>query len=63
MNVWYIPEGITNIFLMNKLESKYRITYNSWQGYYIVHTAQEEVRFYKDKNGLPFIDLNESSED
>jgi hypothetical protein len=40
MNVWFIPQGIANIFLMNKLEKKYRITYDSRQGYYVVHTAQ-----------------------
>ena len=33
MNVWYIPDGIANIFSMNELEKKYRITYDSWQGY------------------------------
>ncbi len=26
MNVWYIPDGIANIFSMNELEKKYRIT-------------------------------------
>jgi hypothetical protein len=46
MNVWFIPETIADIFLLNELESKYCITYNSWQGYYIVHTAQGEVIFY-----------------
>jgi hypothetical protein len=63
MNVWYIPDGIANIFSMNKLEKKHRITYDSWDGYYIVHTANGEVRFHKDENGLPYIDLGESSED
>ncbi len=63
MNIWFIPQGITNIFSMNKLKKKYQIIYNSWQGYYVVHTVQVEVRFYKDENGLPFIDLNELSED
>ena len=29
MNVWYIPDGIANIFSMNELEKKYRITYDS----------------------------------
>jgi hypothetical protein len=62
MNVWYIPDGIANIFSMNELEKKYRITYDSWEGYYTVHTANGEVRFYKDENGLPYIDLGESSE-
>ena len=46
MNVWYIPAGIANIFSMNELEKKYRITYDSWQGYYVVHTANGEVRFH-----------------
>jgi hypothetical protein len=63
MNVWFTPQGIANIFLMNKLEKKYHITYDSWQGYYVMHTAQGEVRFYKYKNGLPFIDFEESSEE
>ncbi len=39
MNMWYIPDGIVNIFSMNELEKKYCITYDSWEGYYVVHTA------------------------
>ena len=60
MNVWYIPDGITNIFSMNNLEKKYSITYDSWQGYYVVHTANGEVGFHKDKIGLPQINFEES---
>jgi hypothetical protein len=26
LKVWYIPDGIPNIFLMHELEKKYRIT-------------------------------------
>ena len=63
MNVWYIPDGIANIFSMNELEKKYRITYDSWEGYYVVHTANGEVQFHKVKNGLPYIDMGELSED
>jgi hypothetical protein len=63
MIVWFIPQRIANIFSMNKLEKKYRITYGNWQDYNVVHTAQEEVRYYKDKTGLPFIDLGKTSED
>jgi hypothetical protein len=33
LNVWYIPNGIANIFLMYELEKHYRITYDSWDGY------------------------------
>jgi hypothetical protein len=40
MNVWYIPKEITNIFLMHELEKMYRITYDSLNGYYIMHTPR-----------------------
>jgi hypothetical protein len=60
-NAWNIPEGIANIFSMNELEKRYCITYNSWKSYYMVHTKSGEVRFYKDENGLPYIDLEDLS--
>ena len=47
---------------MHELEENYRITYDSWAGYYVVHTPKGEVRFYKDEQGLPYLDLEESSE-
>jgi hypothetical protein len=62
LKVWYLPDGIANIISMHELELLYRVTYNSWAGYYVVHTPKEEVRFYKDKQGLPYLDLEESNE-
>jgi len=62
MKVWYIPAGIANIFWMNELEKKYRITYDSWEGYYVV-PQDGPVKFYKDENGLPYINLEDSEED
>ena len=62
MKAWYIPEGIANIFSMNELEKKYRITYDSWEGYYVVHTQDGPVKFHKNENGLPYIDLEDSEE-
>ena len=59
--MWYLPDGITTIISMHELEEMYRITYESWQGYYVVHTPKGEVWFYKDKQGLPYLDLEESS--
>jgi hypothetical protein len=56
--VWYIPDRIANIFLMHERKKHYRITYNSWEGYYVVHTPRGEVKFHKDKQGLPYIDLD-----
>ncbi len=48
---------------MHKLEQLYPITYNSWDGFYVVHTPRGEVRFHKDKQGLPFINLDKSDKD
>ena len=63
LNVWYIPNGIANIFSMHELEKHYRITYDSWEGFYEVHTPRGIVKFHKDEQGLPFIDLDGSSQD
>ena len=60
MKVWYIPDRIANIISMYELEKLYQIMYDSWEGYYIVHTAQGQVHFHKDKQGLPHIDLEQS---
>ncbi len=60
LNVWYLPDGIANIFSMHELEKMYRITYGSWEGFYVVHTPRGEVHFHKDEQGLPYIDLMES---
>ncbi len=38
LSVWYLRDGIANIFSMHELEKLYRITHNSWEGFYVVHT-------------------------
>jgi hypothetical protein len=58
LKVWYIPDGIANIFSMHELEKKYRITYDSWEGHYVVHTPKGEVNFHKDEQGLSYIELD-----
>ena len=63
LNVWYIPNGIANIFLMHELKKHYRITYDSWEGFYQVHTPRGTVKFPKDKQGLPYIDLDGSAQE
>jgi hypothetical protein len=63
MNVCYIPNKIANIFSMHKLEKCYRITYDSWEGYCVVHTPRGKVEFHKDKQGLPYIDLDGSAQE
>jgi hypothetical protein len=63
LNVWYVPNRIANIFSMHELEQHYRITYNSWVGYYSVHVPKGIVKFYKDKQGLLYINLKGSSQE
>ncbi len=60
MKCWYLPNGIANIILMHELEKLYRITYDSWEGFYIVHTPLGQVQFHKDEQGLPYINLEQS---
>ena len=60
MSVWYLPDGIANIFSMHELEKLYRITYDSWEGFYVVHTPRGEVHLHKDEQGLPYINLAKS---
>ncbi len=43
---------------MHEPEKKYRITYDSWEGHYVVHTPKGEVNFHKNKQGLPYIELD-----
>ncbi len=45
---------------MHELESLHCITYGSWAGYYVVHSPKREVRFYKDEQGLPYLDLSQA---
>ena len=55
-----MPKGISNIFSMNEIEKLHRITYDSIDGYYVVHTDKGPVCFHKDEQGLPYIDLDAS---
>jgi hypothetical protein len=63
LQVWYLPKGIANIFSMHKLKKMYRITYDSRDEYYAVHMPRGQVWFYKDKQGLPYMDLKKSSQE
>ena len=60
MKVWYISDKIANIISMHELEKLYKIMYDCWEGYYIVHMKQGQVHFHKDEQGIPYIDLEQS---
>ena len=55
-----MPKGISNIFSINEIEKLHHITYDSIDGYYVVHTNKCPVCFHKDKQGLPYINLDAS---
>ena len=56
----YMPKGTANIFSMNKIEKLHRVTYDSINGYYVVHADKGPVYFHKDKQGLTYIDIDAS---
>ena len=58
-----MPEGIANILLTHELKKLYRITYDSWDGYYVVHHPKGPVHFKKYHQGLPYINLGKSSKE
>ena len=60
VEAWYMPKGIASIFSMHGIEKLHRITYDRIDGYYAVHTDKGPVYFHKDKQGLPYIDLDAS---
>ena len=62
MRAWHLPDSIANILSQSELERHYRVTYDSWEGYYVVHTEHGPIKFHKDENGLPFIELDDSED-
>ena len=60
VEAWYMPKGIVSIFSMNEIEKLHRITYDSIDGYYVVHTDKGPVYVHKEEKGLPYIDIDAS---
>ena len=55
-----MSKGRGNILSMNEIKKLHCITYDSIDGYYVVHTDKFPVCVHKDKQGLPFINLDAS---
>jgi len=53
MSVWYLPDGIANIFSMHELEKLYRITYDSWEGFYVVQPHEVRCISTRMSRGYP----------
>lgn len=61
LQCWYKSDGIANILFQHQVEKKYRVIYDNWDGYYVVHHTTGAVKFCKDHQGLPYIDMVYSS--
>ena len=53
LKVWAMKEGIANVLSLGEIVKKYRVTYDSMDGYFVVHTPKGEVRFVLDEHGMP----------
>jgi len=56
--VWYYPKGIANILSLAKVAERYRVTYDSLDGYFVVHKSNgKKVIFKKCAKGLHYNDV------
>jgi len=56
--VWYYPKGIANILSLAKVAERYRVTYDSLDGYFVVHKPNgKKVIFKKCAKGLHYKDV------
>jgi hypothetical protein len=63
--VWYNQNGIANILSLSRVESKYRITYDSDHGkQFVIHKAGGMVRRFKQsESGLFYMDTKEAEQE
>mmetsp|Transcript_1121 Transcript_1121/g.2410 ORF Transcript_1121/g.2410 Transcript_1121/m.2410 type:complete len:630 (-) Transcript_1121:237-2126(-) len=57
LKVWSMGSGIANVLSLAEVSQKYRVTFDSEDGYFLVHTPRGEVKFLMDESGMPCLDL------
>lgn len=62
LKVWSMGEGIANVLSLGELSKLYRVTFDSDEGYFVVHTKHGEVHFVMDESGMPCLDLASNEE-
>ena len=60
--VWAMKDGIANVLSLGEMIRLYRVTFDSLDGYFAVHTPDGEVHFVLDEHGMPALDLQEDEE-
>ncbi|KAL7447592.1 hypothetical protein ACHAXS_006643 [Conticribra weissflogii] len=61
LDMWFNPTGIANLISFHRLEKLYNISYSTIETdkCFIVHTPEGDVKFKRDRLGLPYIDGSE----
>ena len=62
LKVWAMKDGIANVLSLGELSKVHRVTFDSLDGYFSVHTPGGEVRFVMDEHGMPALDLSQDEE-
>ena len=57
LKVWAMEDGIANVLSLGEIMKKHRVTFDSLDGYFAVHTPGGEVRFVLNKHGMPALNL------
>ena len=57
LKIWAMREGIANVLSLGEIIKKYRVTYDSLDGYFVVHTPRGKVHFVLDEHGMPALNL------
>ena len=62
LKVWAMEDGIANVLSLGEIIKKYRVTFDSLDGYFAVHTPGGEVRFVLDEHGMSALNLCEDEQ-
>lgn len=62
LKVWAMKDGIVNTLSLGEMIKVCRVTFNSLDGYFSVHTPEREVHFVLDEHEMPAFHLVEDKE-
>ena len=62
LKVWAMKDGIANVLSLGEMIKLYRVTFDSLDGYFVVHMPGGVVHFTINEHGMPALDLRENPE-
>jgi hypothetical protein len=51
LKVWSMGSGIANVLSLGEITKKHRVTYNSDDGFFVIHTPEGEIYFIWTRTG------------